>query len=73
MRHVGLYRIRSNHGMMFSNDDDALEHAFSECNIEPSEDIGLVDREFVEMFLEWFYSHDWIRREEAGRYDSFSQ
>ncbi len=62
--------IRSNRGKMFYDDDAALEYALSECNIEPAEDIGLLDQKFVEMLLEWFYSHDWIRSDSGGHYDS---
>ena len=62
--------IRSNHGRMFLNDDDALEYAFNTCNIEPSEDVNLVDSDFSEMLLDWFYSYDWIRREEDEQRDN---
>lgn len=58
---MSVYKgIFSNRGKLLENDSDALAYAFEACGIEPADGWRNVDEEFRQMFLEWFYSGDWI-------------
>ena len=52
--------ILTNRGKLLETDADALAYAFDACGIEPADDWYTVDEEFRQMFLEWFFSGDWI-------------
>ncbi len=43
-------------------DDYACEYAMMRCGIQA---IDEVDPDFEDMFVEWFYSGNWIRKEDS--------
>ncbi|MCY6957822.1 hypothetical protein [Clostridium brassicae] len=61
---MNVYKgILSNKGKVFYGDDEAFDYAMSECAIQLNscfqEDIPAC-KDFKEMFLEWFYSDNWV-------------
>lgn len=61
--------LRNSH-IKIRGDDAALEYAFRECGIKPDTIIGLVQPDFKDMLLEWFYSGNWVVYDDGMEMDT---